>query len=479
MNRSIVNLMLLALCSALALLGGCFPDDSLDWSADGSVGLLRANEALYLVDGKTGKLTPVKAETVSPMPDISRDGAQIAYSDGITYATLAEGLRALPPGQAEMIQKDAQSLREKILGGIATVTEFNSARDNTFGYGEPYRGWVVRYMCENADEPLVQKLGAQLLQQGKESELTCSRLIVAPYADPAKVKVVATSAMVIFRPRFSPDGKNVAYLTSGNEDIERAHLFVASPGQNMPAVYVAARVALGFDWREDSQAIAYVQQEADDDAILGVIFERQVCDSNGSLLEEVSADAPDNPLEIHRSTGPSKSLVGTLFQPLLKVEYGAGGRLFFSSASGRIPASDLDEPKYLLFCHDPVTGTVADVLPSDAPAYIGETVNFFSLSPDGRRVLLPMENNRFAIYELGTKSLDVPISEAEQFGEDLPDFLPSWKGNDKVSCLVSEKSHFLAGSGAQEKQRKEIVVMGTNGDLHSILSADWPDDAIP
>ncbi len=477
MNRSIANRVLLTVCGALVLLGGCFPEDTLDWSADGSVGLLRTDEALYLVDGQSGELTVVATENVAPWPGMSRDGARIVYSDEIVIATLAEGLSALPPGQVKMIQNDARSLRERILSGAVTVTEFDSDRDSAFGYDEPHYAWVARYMCEHADESLAQKLGTQLLQQGKELELGCCRLVIAPTADPANKTIVASSALSIFRPRFSPDGKHVAYIATGHEDAELLHLFVASPEQNLPAVHVASRVALGFDWRADSQAIAYLRQEVGD-TILGVIFERQICDDDGKLLEETSADAPDRPLETHHCTGQTKQLVGTLFEPLMKVEYGAGQRLFFSSASGRIPTSDLDEPTYLLFCYDFLTGTVADVLPPEASAHVGQTVNFFSLSPDGRKVLLPMANNRFAIYEFGTRSAEVPILEDEQFGEDLPEFLPSWKGNDHVSCLVSENSRFLASDEGQEHSRKEIVVLDATGACQSVLSANWPGDAI-
>lgn len=478
MIRSIKHHVLVALCGGLILLAGCFPEDTLDWSADGSVGLLRTDEALYLVDGRTGKLTVVQAENVSPWPDISRDGVWIVYSDEAKVATLAEGLSALPPGQVKMIETDAQSLREKVLGSTGTVADLNSVADSTFDRGDSYRAWVVRYLSENADEPLARKLDETVVQEIRQSQLSCYRLVIVPRGDLANKKIVATSALGIFRPRFSPDAKCVAYLASFDQEADQVCLFVASPQQNMPAVHVASRVALGFDWRDDSQALTYLQQEAGD-TILGVICEERVRDNDGKLLEETSTDGNGNPLERHHCTGQRRQLVGTLFEPLMKVEYGAGERLFFSSASGRIPTSDLDEPKYLLFCYDFVTGTVADVLPADAPAYIGETVNFFSLSPDGLRVLLPMEKNRFAIYELGTKSLVVPIPEAEQFGEALPVFLPSWKGNDTISCLVAENSHFLASDDEQTHERKEIIVLSATGDYQSTLSADWPDDAIP
>ncbi len=478
MNKSIANHVLLIVYSAMVLLAGCFPEDTLDWSADGSVGLLRTNSALCLVDGQTGKLTPIQAEGVMPWPGISRDGSQIAYSSEALCSTLAEGLSTLPVSQRRMIENDAQSLRDKILSNALTVTDFNSIPDDMFGRSNAYNAWAVRTLCENADETLARKLGDKLVQQGRRSTLECCQLVTVSRANPNHKTIVLTSVLPIYCPRFSPDGKYLAYLAFHGEKLEQAHLFVASLQQTMPAVHVASRVALGFDWRKDSQAIAYLQQEASD-AILGVIFEQQISDSNGRLIEEISTDASADPLEMHHGTGQTKQLVGTLFDPEAKVAYGVGERLFFSSVSGRIPTSDLDEPTYMLFCYDFVTGAVTDVLPAEAPAYVGQTVNFFSLSPDGQRVLLPMPKNRFAIYELGTKSPDVPILEAEQFGEDAPKFLPSWRGNDRVSCLVSEQSHFLTSDKGQPHPRKEVVMLDATGNYQSTLSADWPDDAVP
>jgi hypothetical protein len=460
----------------MTLLVGCFPEESLEWSADGSVGLLRTSSKLYLVDGGSGALSPVVAEGVSPWPDIAKDGSQIVYAQEQKCATLVEGLKALPAGQVQMIAQDAQKLRERILSGALAVEDPDAALGDKSGYAEPYRGWVVHSLCEKADEQLTQKLGAGVLQKGKESELVCHRLIVAPRSDLTRKQILATSALGIFRPRFSPDGRRVAYLLVGPADNEQAHLFIASLRGAEP-VHVASNVSLGFDWRPDSQAIAYLRQE-DGAAMLGTISEQRVCDPNGGLLAGFH-DKPQDPLTAHYGTGDSKQLAGTLFDPLMKIEYGIGGRLLFSSPSVKIPSSDLDESKYSLFCYDAVTGAVSNVLPASTADGAGQMVNFFSLSPDGKRALLPMPKSRFAIYELGAKSSHAPIKESEEFGDDMPKMLPAWKGNDRISCQVSEKSHFVTGRSQQQRSRKEIVVLNAAGDFQNLLSGNWPDEALP
>jgi hypothetical protein len=133
-----------------------------------------------------------------------------------------------------------------------------------------------------------------------------------------------------------------------------------------------------------------------------------------------------------------------------------------------------------VFCYDPVTAAVVDVLPLRVSSYTGQdffNTSLFSLSPDGKRVLLPIIHNRFIVYELGKDSMDIPIPEEEGFGDDeIPKLAPSWKGNNEISFLVSGKSKFLPEpkEGEDQDDREQIVVLGTDGKSW-ILSGDWPD----
>ena len=473
---------LLAFCCWAILMAGCFPEDSLEWSDDGSVGILRSDQGLYLVDGDSGELTPVVEGEILPWPHLSGDGTQIVYSEEVEYTRLSEGLKALSIGQLTTIENDAKRLRDKILSDTFDAGQFQWDQENVFGYPfgypEVYRSWVARYVCERADERLAEKLGTELIEEGKASELSGSRLVVVARSALDRRKVITTGILPILRPRFSPDGRYVAYLALDLEEAEHGDLFVASSQPQSDPMYVTSQAALGFDWRPNGRAIAYIRQESED-SILAVVAEQQICAANGQLLEDVSLNAAEDAWKMHCCTGESRELAGTLFQPLMKVQYGIGDRLFFTSPSARIPTSDLDESKYALFCYDFVTGTVAEVLPAGVRDDIGETINFFALSPDRRRVLLPLEQNRFAVYELGATSAEVPLEEAEGFGEEMPDLLPAWKSNTQLSCLVSGRSHFLADRTQRQDDRHEIVVLNAQGDFHSHLSKDWPDDIMP
>jgi hypothetical protein len=86
-NNHKITCGLVAFYAAAIFVVGCIPEMSLEWSEDGSVGLLLVDGGLGLVDGKTGELAPV-AENVGLLPDISKDGTLIAYSEKADCSSL-------------------------------------------------------------------------------------------------------------------------------------------------------------------------------------------------------------------------------------------------------------------------------------------------------------------------------------------------------------------------------------------------------
>jgi len=80
---------LVVFCAAAVFITGCIPEDSLEWSDDGLVGLLRVEGELYVIDGKTGELTEVVKTEIGLLPDISKDGNLIAYSEKIDCDNLS------------------------------------------------------------------------------------------------------------------------------------------------------------------------------------------------------------------------------------------------------------------------------------------------------------------------------------------------------------------------------------------------------
>jgi hypothetical protein len=464
---------LIALCLLTAGLTGCPPEDSLDWSADGLVGLLRSGCALYVVDGQTGALTTVETEDVGIMPGISQDGRLLVYTKTRVFPSLDEGFRHLPGPVVSRIKRDAQLLRQKILAGLATLP-----KDNEGLFVEPYRWWVVRCMGADADPALTEKIGKEELAATQTHELRGSTLLLTSRMKLAEKQALVTLPTDIYRPRLSPDNRFVAYVAPATDNKEEAALLVASVGPGPRAVQAAAGVALGYDWRPDSKALAYIREEGD--TLLAALEEKEIAGDDGGLLAQ-DVEVIEGP-SLYTSTSPRKGrqLAGTLFQFTTQVAYGPGERLFFSSAAGSIPTTELDAPGYSLFCYDRVTGRLTDILPGAIRSQAGDAIHFFRPSPDGRRLLVPLRQNLFALYELGSNTALFPLPAEEGLGdENQLAFVPGWKGNDALTCLASEKSHFLVGPNHEPHRRQEILVLGVDGKLQKVLSKDWPDEAVP
>ncbi len=486
MSNRIKSFGLAAFYVAVIFLVGCVPEDSLQWSEDGSVGLLRIDEALYIVDGNSGELTKV-AEDILPWPDISDDGKLIAYGQKVECSNLSEALKTLPEGQVKMIKYYAEQTKKNILdaGGLT---------DGRFPFPEEglllpndYRNWSIRYLCENAEGKLLEVLGKEGIEKGKEEEFGYFRIIVGSAVEPNKVQVVANSVFTVMGMKLSPNNKFLAYLMHTQEGevnnaFEEYGLYVASLESDGNMARVSHPITLGYDWRPDSKAVAYIEARSKnlrhDDFVVCTLEERIVADANDNLLVKSIESGEKGTAGPHQCTGENSELAGLIFNPWLKVVYGSGGRLFFSGTHLSVPTSTKDEPKWSVFCYDPVTATVTDVLGGRVSNYSGEVIGTsqFALSPDGKKVLLPMPKNRFLIYTFVDGSTIFPIEESEGFGEkDVSELLPEWKGNDEISCMVSEKSHFLTRDEEEPHKRKEIVILGADGKFRRVLSESWPN----
>ena len=166
-----------------------------------------------------------------------------------------------------------------------------------------------------------------------------------------------------------------------------------------------------------------------------------------------------------------------LFFPWLKAQYGPGERIFFSAANWSLPMSPIGAREdWSLFCYDSLTGTVTDVLPLNIKFDFGGSIYViqFSLSPDGKKVLLPTTKSNFIIYELGKDSKNIQVKEQESGGDSPPELFPAWKGNNEISCLAYKESKFLTEEAREKfKHDDEVVILDSNGEFKHVLSNSW------
>ena len=490
MSNRIRSYGLAAFFAAAVFFVGCIPENSLEWSEDGSVGLLRVEGALYLVDGQTGELTEIAKQDVQPWPDISKDGSLIAYSQEVGCDNLPEGLKLLPPGQVKMIQYNAKRMGDALMKAenLGMIEKFPEPDDELLR-AEDYGNWAVRYMVENADSELLKVLKDEGIKLAREKTLRYFQVVVVPRGNLNDKRIVATSIFGIVGTRLSPDNRYVSYImhTQYGKDEMEYSLYIASLKGDIKTMLVDQRVALGYDWRKDSRALAYLNADTekfdDDELVLGTLQERVVVDEQNNLLvKPVELENDENgSVEMHTCTSDVSSLAGMVFYTWQKVRYGLEGRIFFSTCLMPLPMSKKDESGWSLFCYDSLTGTVTNVLPQSVSVHTSQAMNMlqFELSPDGKKVLLPIKNNRLVDYEFGTDQVGIPISEDEGFGEEeISALVPTFKGNNEISFLISEKSHYLPEAERENSDRYEFVVLDRAELKGRILSEKWPDELV-
>jgi hypothetical protein len=480
-KKNLITLSLVLFYGAVVLVIGCIPETTLQWSADGSKGIYSKKGALFLVDGPTGSLTQIASrETTTDWPAVSPDGALFAYGQIVKVDDFNRALNLLPALQIKTIKADAEILKNKILAEGVKNETLPSLGES---FNEQHTNWVNRLLIETADKELSGKIKSSTVSKIRNQELIYYQLVLAPTADPNDKKILATSNQQLWRVRFSPDSKVIAYVINPAraKTFEAGFdLYVASCDKKTPPAFAASAVAIGFDFRQDSCAIAYLKPEDENfkeqKLLLGSLVEKTIVDPNGKFLA-----APDENTKSYICTGPTKEFAGVLYYSWMSVLYARDNRIFFSSAKITLPSSKLDSEEGSVFCCDTLTGAVSDILPRLALDFSQGNTHLFALSQDSRKMLLPGKNNILGIYRLGPdiESSKVLVDVNENFGDDAPPKLYSqWKGPDQISCLVSEKSRYLTADPNAPARRKEIIILDDKGNLVQVLSKSWPDELL-
>lgn len=481
MSNRVIKQCLITFCVAVSLFAGCIPEDSLQWNTDGSRGIYSKKGALYLVDGPTGALTKIAdKETTTIWPAISADASQFAYGAIVKVDDFNKALNQLPPAEVKVIKSNAEILTKKITDNGIKDGNLPFIGESKDSFNEQHIAWVERCLAERADEELGQKMGPELTKKIKEKQLTYYQLVLAQAADPNSKKILATSSQQLWKPQFSPDSKLIAYVTdriTGKSFEAGFDLFVLSLKEKTQPAFVASAVSIGYCFSSDSRAIAYLEPEdknfKDQKIVPGSLIERAIIDPNGKFLTE-------SVNESYTCTGPSKANAGIVYYSWMKVAYAKDSRIFFSSTKISLPSSKLDTDSGSVFCCDTLTGAVSDILPQIAVDFTKGNYHLFELSHDTRKMLLPGDKNTLGLYAFGPnlESSKIIVDSNEGFGDDTPKFISEWKGVNQLSCLVSEKSHYLTADPNTPHNRKEIVILDTEGKLVKILSKDWPDELL-
>ena len=491
MNDHINSYALTAFYIAAIFTAGCFPEESMQWSDDGSVGVVKMDELMGVVDGETGQFKPIARTedqdgTELNAISISADGKLVAYSLSQEIRNLADALKQVPPNQVKLLDHYAKKVRAQIIErGSAEDLNFAKMDAGPFA-SDAYSDLLERYVCENADAELIEALTPRIVEDGKNNQVGLYKLFVASpeKAVTEQPEPVITSIFAIFALRISPDNKHVAFMFYNElleEDALKFDLFAAQLNGDIAAMHIADYVAPGYSWHTDGKAVVFLEnslKENKDEYSIGTLRKVEVVDEEGNLLAEPISDEHGS-MATHRCKGPAADLAGIVFHPFMKVQC-TPSRIFFSSHAVDLPMNTIDgELRWSVYCYDQVTRSISDVLPREVSALGSDNgMGYFAVSPNEKRILLPVRKHRFMIYKLGEPSALTPVKESEEFGDSHGDnwrMMPAWKGSSEITALVSKNSHFVVKEGQDKHDREEIVVLDADGEFRKVLSETWPN----
>ncbi len=136
-------------------------------------------------------------------------------------------------------------------------------------------------------------------------------------------------------------------------------------------------MSIGYDFKPDSQAIAYLKPEdenfKDQKLVPGSLVERTIIDPNGKFLATPEKGLP----QTYTCSGPTEAYAGVVYYPWMKVAYARDSRIFFSSTKISLPSSKLDNEQGSVFCSDTLTGAVSDILPQIALDFTQDNYHLF------------------------------------------------------------------------------------------------------
>ena len=268
-----------------------------------------------------------------------------------------------------------------------------------------------------------------------------------------------------FSPSLSPNGRHVAFLSGGSDDMRLEVLRVS--GEERTQVFSGGGEITQPKWGPDSGRLAYALTQESGNAVY-------VSDSEGEesmLLSKVTADevggwSPEGDFIVFSvREGAEQGLYVrnpegvNEFRRTQSPDYGA----VWSPDSRYIAFLSTRDGNPEIYVVDPEEGEEVRVTDSEAPEYD------LSWSPNGKRLLFVTERDGNAeIYAVEIKDRGMPDNFTRLTHNEVRDDQPTWSPNGKRIAFVS----YLDGDA-------EIVVMESDGQVQRRLTNNESQDTEP
>ena len=465
---------------AAVIVAGCVPT-RYSWSPDGKwmtviYGDDDRNGGLQLcdVDGNLTRENIPGVQVATWFPDSKR----LLVSRMIDVRTWNELTRWLSREQASSIAATGQHVEDALMSydwnapGANDWDKFQasmSARDDQSGMDaivlKQYGLAVGVYVHDHADAALRQKIPVERWNELAQLSEPVHTVEIYP-ADPFRYtrldNTVTTPRLMttlkdVRALRVSPTGA-AAIITTESDQEHASSLWIVSSGADPKPVLLSNQAAWYPDWSPDGRDVIFIraaQPAVGDAARLGSVCRVRVIGDDGAVLQKL---------------GEPEDLAGLVYDELSRVRCLKDGKILFASAEVNLPATAKDMPQRpQLFSLDPgKTGSAVRLFSKQASEQVGNSAQYFELSPDEQYVSIPDQTGTVSVVDLRTGGVtnvqDKPVTSKDHKDGQLLT-VPQWRSNDELTVIAPG-----------ERGRAKVELWSMSKNVGRTLSEGWPMD---
>lgn len=253
-------------------------------------------------------------------------------------------------------------------------------------------------------------------------------------------------------PRFSPDGKSIAYLAPADGTASNA-LWITNIHDNSAIESLIVPKAVAFDWTPDSKSLAYMEP-LDTNPAFVALRAKQVRDANG--------DVPNNP--------QVTEIAGLLTANAQFLRVLPDGQIVFLATPLNLPLPSNDfKPTHQFYQADPKE---ADLI-TQITGHPGQNspqltrITDASLSPDSARIAYVDNEGRAGIIQI-KNGKHTPLQTEKLQGVSTA-LVPAWRNRHQLTFVQRHPKRGLDRPDGR-------VVLWSKGEIQSVLSDTWDRD---
>ncbi len=450
--------LIVTVAAAVLLLAGCNPTGRIVWSPDGRTMAVLAGDGLRLGDpgGQLSPLLVTDARIASWYPG----SRQLLLVSRAQTTNWKEASAVVSAAESKQIAAESEQYLSQLLAFKGDFDDF--AKKENVDYLSCPAATIVYLRATHARQ-LREKLGDNWLQL-RDTAATVSTVQTFDVSghSVSSGPVWCRTLRQIDEVRVCPTGKAaliVETVPARSDGPFRALVMPAPGGQAREIAHLASRYP---DWTADGRKIAYVRATdryaGSDHPHLGELDAMPVCDAEGSVIEESQS---------------AEGLAVVAYTENSRVRCTRDGRIVFSAFDFQLPCTREDAGKnQSLFALEPGRlPTVVRLVPRSQEEKIGDSAEYFEISPGGGRVSIPDESGTVSVLDLGSGEVSRAQKRVAGEHQRIP-FIPCWRSDDEL-CFAAPNEKKQAG-----EHDWDVVLWSLPKGSGATLSRSWPAEAV-